>query len=74
MESTTVRQCVKCEAVIDPERLEALPDTTTCVGCSQVKKKLGLMDYGHKTAGAIVMLPDDEEQVRMAFRCYKRAR
>lgn len=69
-----VKLCCKCNKAIHPDRLEAVPDTTTCVGCSDVKKVKGLMDYGHKTAGAIVMLPDDPEQQRMAFRQYRRAR
>lgn len=70
----TERSCVKCRQPIPPERLEAVPEASTCVGCSDVKKVKGLMDYGHKTAGTIVMLPDDEEQRRLAFRAYRRAR
>lgn len=66
--------CSNCEMPIDPERLEAIPETTTCVRCSTVKKQLGLMEYGHKTAGTIVLLPDDEEQQRLAFRSYRRSR
>lgn len=67
-------KCRKCHQKIPEGRLEAVPDATTCVGCSDVQKVKGLMDYGHKTAGAIVMLPDDPEQQRLAFRAYRRAR
>lgn len=31
------RRCNKCGGMIPIERLEALPDTTTCVGCSDAK-------------------------------------
>ncbi|HZT81856.1 MAG TPA: TraR/DksA C4-type zinc finger protein [Gemmataceae bacterium] len=30
-----VRPCRRCGAAIPPERLEALPDTTICVKCSE---------------------------------------
>lgn len=66
--------CTKCDQPISEERLEALPDTKVCVACSDVKKVKGLVDYAHKTGGHLVMLPDDEEQQRLAFRCFRRAR
>jgi hypothetical protein len=48
-------------------RLEALPNTTTCVGCSRVSSYVGFMDWNHKTAPEIVMIPsDDRENVRRA--------
>ncbi len=31
------RHCTVCGAVIDPERIEALPDTHICVGCARKK-------------------------------------
>lgn len=30
-------QCIGCKETIPPARLEALPDTQTCVNCSDVK-------------------------------------
>jgi len=33
--------CELCGQVIPPERLEILPDTTTCVKCSQTKPYSG---------------------------------
>lgn len=66
--------CSQCERPIPAERREALPETTTCVACSNVKKVVGLMEYGHKTGGSLVMLPDDPEQIRLAYRSYRRAR
>lgn len=32
-------RCKECRQLIPAERLEALPDTLTCVGCSHVKPK-----------------------------------
>lgn len=34
IEQGTYGRCVKCGAPIPPERLEAIPDATTCVNCS----------------------------------------
>lgn len=34
LESGTYGKCVKCGRDIAPERLEAIPDATTCVSCS----------------------------------------
>jgi len=67
--------CVACNHPIDPERLEALPRTTTCVRCSTEKRSYAFMEYGHKTAGYIqVVKGDDREGLRRAIRAYKRAR
>jgi RNA polymerase-binding transcription factor DksA len=35
-----------CGAIIPKERLEILPDTKTCVKCSQAKKKIGIIAKG----------------------------
>lgn len=34
IEQGTYGRCVTCGAPIPPERLEAIPDVTTCVSCS----------------------------------------
>lgn len=34
IEQGTYGRCVTCGAPIPPERLEAIPDATTCVNCS----------------------------------------
>jgi RNA polymerase-binding transcription factor DksA len=34
IEEGTYGRCVKCGQPIAPERLEAIPDATTCVSCS----------------------------------------
>jgi hypothetical protein len=66
--------CVKCLKSIPAERLEILPTTTCCVDCSTVQPIRGFMEYGHKTAGYLVVLPDDPEQQRLAERCFRRER
>lgn len=33
------RHCVRCQGKIDPQRIEALPETMTCVACSLERSK-----------------------------------
>jgi RNA polymerase-binding transcription factor DksA len=66
--------CEVCGNRILPERREALPETRTCCSCSTVRKRQGVMNYSHKTAGEIVFLSDDPEQRRIQERAYRRAR
>ena len=67
-------KCGSCGAAIPAARLRALPGATTCVRCSDAEPRRGLMDYGHKTGGVVVILPNDPEQRRLAERAYRRAR
>jgi hypothetical protein len=70
-----MRNCCKCGCEIPALRLEALPDTTTCVKCSRVASYVGFMDWGHKTAPEIVMIPsDDKENLRRAAAISERRR
>lgn len=75
---TTGRCCLTCGVAIDPERLEVLPDTRYCTSHSKAVASLVLMDYAHKTAGAIVVIPQDgpnaAEQARLAWNVYRRRR
>lgn len=66
--------CEVCGGEIPPERLDALPDTTRCVVHSSAARTEGLLDYGHKTAPSLVILPNDPEQKRIARRAFRRAR
>jgi len=67
--------CEKCETKIPKERLKALPDTTTCVRCSDVKKIIGYNVYDHKTAPQLMFVDaNDDEAVRIATRDHRRAR
>ena len=70
-----MRTCVKCSSVIPQGRVDALPNTTTCVRCSDVRAFVGFMDWGHKTAPEIVMIPaEDREGLRRAQRINCRSR
>lgn len=66
--------CEVCGGEIPPERLELLPGTTRCVLHSNASRVEGLLDYGHKTAPSLVILPNDPEQKRIARRAFRRAR
>jgi hypothetical protein len=69
------RTCDTCNCVIPPARLEALPNTTTCVGCSRVTTFVGFMDWSHKTAPELVVVNrSDTENLRRAQRINARAR
>jgi hypothetical protein len=68
-------KCKNCQKNIPKARLEVLPDTETCVGCSEAKPMMGFMDWAHKTAPELVMVnTGDKENVRRAQRINKRAR
>jgi hypothetical protein len=69
------RKCEECGEVIPAERLEVLPDTTTCVKHSHVKKHLVMPVYSHKTAPEMVIVDTENgEAVRLAKRANKRGR
>lgn len=75
MEAVSTRCCECCGFEIPAERLEVLPNTLTCVGCSTVKAKIGFMVFDHKTGGTPIMIdPDDRETLRQAQRANRRAR
>jgi hypothetical protein len=33
---SNVRKCIRCNTAIPPERIEALPVTQLCIGCSEI--------------------------------------
>lgn len=75
MSTTISRACEKCNVEIPAERLECLPNTTTCVNCSTVKAKVCFMVFDHKTGGSPIFVdPDDSETLRVAKRANRRAR
>jgi RNA polymerase-binding transcription factor DksA len=72
-----MRNCDTCGAPIPQERLEALPDTTTCVHCSRETARLGFMisAFSKGTASEIVIVKqEDTEAVRRAKRANARSR
>jgi hypothetical protein len=70
--------CIYCKVLIPEGRLEFLNEyhrTLTCVGCSDEKRAIGYMDYGHKTAPQLVLCPSNaRETKRILDRANRRAR
>jgi len=68
------RKCRACGEIIPAARVRAIPSADTCVRHSDAEKIEGLMEFGHKTAPELVILPKDSEKKRMARRNARRAR
>lgn len=67
--------CCKCSSEIDPERIEALPNTTECAACSTTVRKVGFMVVPHKTGSFVAIIDgSNAEQVRLAKRANRRSR
>lgn len=67
--------CHTCGSIIPQIRLEIMPHTTTCAGCSTESKRVGFMDWHHKTAPELVVVSaDDRENLRRAIRVNSRSR
>lgn len=69
--------CAMCKGPVDPDRAEFLTETgrpMVCMACSGEGRRLVLMEYGHKTAGYAVAVPNNAEAERLALRAYRRAR
>lgn len=70
-----MKTCSKCGVEIPAERLEILPDTTTCVKHSREKRKIAFNVYDHKTAPSLIIISgEDREAIRLARRVHRRAR
>jgi len=64
-----------CKSEIDFDRVMFLQETgrpCVCLSCSEESPKLTLMEYGHKTAGYLVVVGKGDED--KAIRCYRRSR
>ena len=69
------KYCSTCGVQIPPERLEAVPHTTTCVACSREPARIGYLIFAHKTGGEFCMVdPRDTESMRRAQRANRRHR
>jgi hypothetical protein len=70
------RNCEACGEPIPAARLEALPETTTCVSCSTATKQTGYMvgTASKGCAATLMMIPDDPEAQRLAKRAHLRSR
>ena len=70
--------CIYCGSEIPEGRLEFLMDTgrsLVCIECSSETRAVGFMDWGHKTAPSLVMVPANAtETIRILDRANRRAR
>jgi uncharacterized protein YaiE (UPF0345 family) len=70
--------CIYCHSLIPEGRLEFLQETgrrLVCIECSNESKAVGFMDWGHKTAPSLVMVPSNaKETIRILDRANRRAR
>lgn len=54
-------RCSHCSKEIPPARLEILPETTTCVECSEVKPYRGIIQGSHEHKGySLEIVPADD--------------
>ena len=70
--------CKYCQNAIPFDRLEFLTEFNrpiVCINCSTEKRAVGFMDWGHKTAPSLVMVPANAtETIRKLDRANRRAR
>jgi hypothetical protein len=70
--------CVYCKTNIDFDRYEFLMETgrkIICKNCTVEDRAVGFMDWGHKTAPSLVMVPSNATQtIRILDRANRRAR
>jgi len=70
--------CIHCKSLIDQDRYEFLEEFNRpmiCKDCSTESRAVGFMDYGHKTAPQLVMVPSNaKETIRILHRANKRSR
>lgn len=71
-------KCISCCDQIDSDRYEFLVEfrrPMICKVCSTETRAVGFMDWGHKTAPSLVMVPSNaKEKIRILHRANKRAR
>lgn len=70
--------CIYCQSDIDFDRYEFLMETRRkmiCKDCSVENRAVGFMDWGHKTAPSLVLVPANAtETIRKLDRANRRAR
>jgi hypothetical protein len=70
--------CRYCQSVIDNDRLEFLTEyhrPLICKDCSTEQRAVGYMNFEHKTAPQLVMVPANaKETIRILDRANRRAR
>ena len=70
--------CIYCRSIIGFDRYEFLSETgrgIICKNCSVENRAVGFMDWGHKTAPSLVMVPSNAtETIRKLNRANRRSR
>ena len=70
--------CIYCKTNVGFDRYEFLVETgrkLICKDCSVENRAVGWMDYGHKTAPSLVMVPANaKETIRKLDRANRRSR
>jgi hypothetical protein len=70
--------CIYCKNCVGVDRYEFLMETNrriVCKECSVESKAVGWMDFNHKTAPSLVMVPSNaKETIRILERANRRAR
>jgi hypothetical protein len=70
--------CNYCQSLIPDGRVEFLIESNrpmVCIECSTEQRAVGFMDWGHKTAPSLVMVPANaKETIRKLDRANRRAR
>ena len=70
--------CIYCKNCVGVDRYEFLMETgrrIICKECSVETKAMGWMDFNHKTAPQLVMVPSNaKETIRILDRANRRAR
>ena len=70
--------CIYCKTDVGIDRYEFLNETgrkIVCKECSVENRAIGFMDWNHKTAPSLVMVPSNATQaIRILHRANKRAR
>jgi hypothetical protein len=70
--------CIYCKNNVGIDRYDFLVETKRkiiCKSCSVENRAVGFMDWGHKTAPSLVMVPSNaKETIRILHRANRRAR
>lgn len=70
--------CIYCKTDVGVDRYEFLTETgrkIICKECSVEDRAVGFMDWGHKTAPSLVMVPANAKETRRILeRANRRAR
>jgi hypothetical protein len=78
MKTLDETKCKYCREFIDEDRLEFLVESgrpLVCTNCSTEGRAVGFMDWRHKTAPSLVMVPfNAKETIRILDRANRRAR